>query len=277
MTSPRRVPADLRKRGGFRGADESTASLILSQFFVGGFFLFIVAFFLALGAADEYDGVTSFIAASIIAVVLSVVSIVTALVIGLPLRLVSALRARWLAHGEITSSGSSSDSAPASCRSCWRAEAGERHSRGGRSSSRGRSSPSRSRISSGQDASAGGSPRAAQQRPGRVSTRGEDQQPEDPGARDADEHVPTHTRRGFLIATGAGVAVTGVGIWLSANSGGRGGRHRTQPGQSPEDCQSTSRSTTARSPVSRYRSASRTAPIRRCALTGASREAIAEP
>lgn len=102
MTSPRRVPADLRKRGGFRGADESTASLILSQFFVGGFFLFIVAFFLALGAADEYDGVTSFIAASIIAVVLSVVSIVTALVIGLPLRLVSTLRARWLAHGEIT-------------------------------------------------------------------------------------------------------------------------------------------------------------------------------
>ncbi|MEE6389887.1 MULTISPECIES: hypothetical protein [Microbacterium] len=102
MTSPRRVPADLRKRGGFRGADDSTASLILGQFFVGGFFLFIVAFFLALGAADEYDGVTSFIGASIIAVVLSVVSMVAALVIGLPLRLVSALRARWLAHGEIT-------------------------------------------------------------------------------------------------------------------------------------------------------------------------------
>ncbi len=102
MTSPRRVPADLRKRGGFRGADESTASLILSQFFVGGFFLFIVAFFLALGAADEYDGVTSFIGATIIAVVLSVVSMVAALLIGLPLRLVSALRARWLAHGEIT-------------------------------------------------------------------------------------------------------------------------------------------------------------------------------
>ena len=74
MTSPRRVPADLRKRGGFRGADESTASLILGQFFVGGFFLFIVAFFLALGAAEEYDGVTSFIGASIMAVVLSVVS-----------------------------------------------------------------------------------------------------------------------------------------------------------------------------------------------------------
>ncbi|MBP3978400.1 hypothetical protein [Microbacterium sp. BLY] len=36
MTSPGRVPADLRKRGGFRGADASTASLILSQFFVGG-------------------------------------------------------------------------------------------------------------------------------------------------------------------------------------------------------------------------------------------------
>ncbi|WP_197462120.1 hypothetical protein [Microbacterium sp. CH1] len=45
---------------------------------------------------------TSFIGASIIAVVLSVVSMITALVIGLPLRLVSALRARWLAHGEIT-------------------------------------------------------------------------------------------------------------------------------------------------------------------------------
>lgn len=102
MTSPRRVPADLRKRGGFRGADDSTASLILGQFFVGGFFLFIVAFFLALGVAEEYDGVTSFTGASIIAVVLSVVSIVTALVIGLPLRLVSALRARWLAHGELT-------------------------------------------------------------------------------------------------------------------------------------------------------------------------------
>ncbi|WP_338566069.1 hypothetical protein [Microbacterium paraoxydans] len=102
MTSPRRVPADLRKRGGFRGADDSTASLILGQFFVGGFFLFIVAFFLALGAVEEYDGVTSFIGASIIAVVLSVVSMITALVIGLPLRLVSALRARWLAHGEIT-------------------------------------------------------------------------------------------------------------------------------------------------------------------------------
>jgi hypothetical protein len=96
MTSPRRVPADLRKRGGFRGADDSTASLILGQFFVGGFFLFIVAFFLALGVAEEYDGVTSFIGASIIAVVLSVVSMITALVIGLPLRLVSALRARWL-------------------------------------------------------------------------------------------------------------------------------------------------------------------------------------
>ncbi|MEZ7755091.1 hypothetical protein O5Y58_06205 [Microbacterium paraoxydans] len=102
MTSPRRVPADLRKRGGLRGADDSTASLILGQFFVGGFFLFIVAFFLALGVAEEYDGVTSFVGASIIAVVLSVVSMVTALVIGLPLRLVSALRARWLAHGEIT-------------------------------------------------------------------------------------------------------------------------------------------------------------------------------
>lgn len=102
MTSPRRFPTDLRKRGGFRGADDSTASLILGQFFVGGFFLFIVAFFLALGAAEEYDGVTSFIGASIIAVVLSVVSIIAALVIGLPLRLVSALRARWLAHGEIT-------------------------------------------------------------------------------------------------------------------------------------------------------------------------------
>ena len=102
MTSPRRLPADLRKRGGFRGADDSTASLILGQFFVGGFFLFIVAFFLALGAAEEYDGVTSFIGASIIAVVLSVVSMITALVIGLPLRLVSALRARWLAHGEVT-------------------------------------------------------------------------------------------------------------------------------------------------------------------------------
>ncbi|MCT1394488.1 hypothetical protein M4D51_01970 [Microbacterium sp. p3-SID338] len=102
MTSPRRVPAGLRKRGGFRGADDSTASLILGQFFVGGFFLFMVAFFLALGVAEEYDGVTSFVGASIIAVVLSVVSMITALVIGLPLRLVSALRARWLAHGEVT-------------------------------------------------------------------------------------------------------------------------------------------------------------------------------
>ncbi|MEW2005404.1 N-acetylmuramoyl-L-alanine amidase [Microbacterium sp. NPDC079208] len=53
-----------------------------------------------------------------------------------------------------------------------------------------------------------------------MSTRGEGQHPEDPGARDADEHVPTQTRRGFLIAAGTGVAVTGVGIWLSANSGG---------------------------------------------------------
>lgn len=102
MTSPRRVPADLRKRGGFRGADDSTASLILGQFFVGGFFLFIVAFFLAVGATEEYDGITIFVGGSVIAVVLSVVSIIVALLIGLPLRLVPSLRARWLAHGEVT-------------------------------------------------------------------------------------------------------------------------------------------------------------------------------
>lgn len=102
MTSPRRVPADLRKRGGFRGADHSTASLILGQFFVGGFFLFIVAFFLASTAGEDYDGITSLIGAGIIAVVLSVVSMIAALLIGLPLRLVSSLRERWLAHGEVT-------------------------------------------------------------------------------------------------------------------------------------------------------------------------------
>ncbi|WP_336500813.1 hypothetical protein [Microbacterium paraoxydans] len=102
MTSPRRLPADLRKRGGFRGADDSTASLILGQFFVGGFFLFIVAFFLALGAAEEYDGITTFIGATVFAVVLSIVSMIAALLLGLPLRLVPVLRAWWLAHGEIT-------------------------------------------------------------------------------------------------------------------------------------------------------------------------------
>ncbi|MGG1909079.1 hypothetical protein AB1285_18395 [Microbacterium sp. NRRL B-14842] len=109
-----------------------------------------------------------------------------------------------------------------------------------------------------------------------MSTRGEGQHPEDPGARDADEHVPTHTRRGFLIAAGTGVAVTGVGIWLSANSGEEAddtGRRPDNPRGLPEYEPVYDRAVTGLEvPLG-----SRTVPIPRSAPTAASRGVIAGP
>jgi hypothetical protein len=79
----------------------------LGQFFIGGFALFVVAEFvmLLIPTSSEYDGVTSLIGLAVSGVIFALPSMLVAMIIGLPLRLVPALRSRWLAHGEITVAG----------------------------------------------------------------------------------------------------------------------------------------------------------------------------
>jgi uncharacterized membrane protein len=54
---------------------------------------------------NEYDGVMSLIGIVVSGVLVAVPSMVLAMVIGLPIRLVPALRSRWLANGAITVAG----------------------------------------------------------------------------------------------------------------------------------------------------------------------------
>ena len=75
------------------------------QFFAGGAVLFFFALILTSLLASAYDGAASLLAYGLIAVLVAVVSMVVAFVIGLPLRMIDALRARWLANGELALAG----------------------------------------------------------------------------------------------------------------------------------------------------------------------------
>lgn len=88
-----------------RGA--AMRALTAVQFFVGGLVLFVAMQVLLLIApsAQEYDGGVTLIGWNIIGVMVAVPSMLGALIVGLPLRLVPAIRSRWLAHGEITVAG----------------------------------------------------------------------------------------------------------------------------------------------------------------------------
>ena len=87
----------------FRG--EALGLLMVIQFFVGGFVLFAVAIGLMVGWATWYDGALSLFGWTIGAVWIAVTSMGISLLVGLPLRLVPALRAGWLANGELTIAG----------------------------------------------------------------------------------------------------------------------------------------------------------------------------
>ncbi|UNK69302.1 hypothetical protein [Microbacterium sp. H1-D42] len=86
-------------------------TLTLTQFFVGGCVLFVAAVIVGDGmiasgtGGNEYDGVLSLIGIVISGVLVAVPSMVLAMVIGLPIRLIPALRSRWLANGAITVAG----------------------------------------------------------------------------------------------------------------------------------------------------------------------------
>ena len=79
-------------------------ALTAVQFFVGGLVLFVAMQVLLLIApsTQEYDGGMTLIGWNIIGVVVAVPSMIGALIVGLPLRLVPAIRSRWLANGELT-------------------------------------------------------------------------------------------------------------------------------------------------------------------------------
>lgn len=93
VDTPRREPA--------------VGALTLVQFFVGGFALFVASGVLMMFAptASEYDGIMSVIGVGITAVIIAVPSMIAAMLVGLPVRLVPALRSRWLANGELTVAG----------------------------------------------------------------------------------------------------------------------------------------------------------------------------
>lgn len=79
--------------------------LTVIQFFLGGFVLFATALALLVGSTTDYDTVLSMVGWPIAALVVAVPSMLIVLLAGLPLRLVPALRARWLRNGEITVAG----------------------------------------------------------------------------------------------------------------------------------------------------------------------------
>ncbi|QEA29566.1 hypothetical protein FGL91_13985 [Microbacterium sp. CBA3102] len=86
-------------------------TLTIAQFFVGGFVLFVAAVIVGTGmiasgaGGNEYDGAMSLIGIVFSGVLVAAPSMVLAMVIGLPIRLVPALRSRWLANGAITVAG----------------------------------------------------------------------------------------------------------------------------------------------------------------------------
>lgn len=81
--------------------------MALAQFFLGGLFLYVAAeiFLISAPGDTEYDGVVTLIGWAIVGVSVAVPSMIVAMIVGLPLRLVPRLRARWLANGEITVAG----------------------------------------------------------------------------------------------------------------------------------------------------------------------------
>ncbi len=79
--------------------------LTVIQFFLGGFVLFATALALVVGSTTDYDTALSMVGWPIAALVVAVPSMLIVLLVGLPLRLVPALRARWLRNGEITVAG----------------------------------------------------------------------------------------------------------------------------------------------------------------------------
>jgi len=68
-------------------------------------FVAAVVLMMAAPATSEYDGVMSIISVGVTAVVIAVLSMIAAMCVRLPLRLVPALRSRWLANGEMTVAG----------------------------------------------------------------------------------------------------------------------------------------------------------------------------
>lgn len=82
-------------------------ALTLIQFSLGGLVLFLSAAGLevSLAANSAYDGGLTLIGWFIGALLIALSSMIAAMLVGLPLRLVPALRARWLAHGEGTLAG----------------------------------------------------------------------------------------------------------------------------------------------------------------------------
>lgn len=79
--------------------------LAVIQFFLGGLVLFVAAHALMVGETTSYDGVVSLIGWAVASVIVAVVSMVAAFLIGLPVRLIPALRSRWLGKGELTVAG----------------------------------------------------------------------------------------------------------------------------------------------------------------------------
>lgn len=67
--------------------------------------LFLVALMLISAAASAYDGVVSLLVYGVTAVVIALVSMVGVFAAGLPIRLVTRLRRRWLENGELTMAG----------------------------------------------------------------------------------------------------------------------------------------------------------------------------
>lgn len=84
---------------------DALVTLTVMQFFLGGAVLFATALAIVVAATTDYDSILSVVGWPIAALAISFSSMVIALLVGLPLRLVPALRARWLAHGEWTVAG----------------------------------------------------------------------------------------------------------------------------------------------------------------------------
>lgn len=84
---------------------DALVTLTVIQFFLGGFVLFATALALIVGSTTDYDTVLSMVGWPIAALVVAVPTMLIVLLVGLPLRLVPALRARWLRNGEITVAG----------------------------------------------------------------------------------------------------------------------------------------------------------------------------
>lgn len=94
--------APLSPRPGVPPWGDQWGVLTVLNFFVGGTALWAMAAACIAAMMTEYDGIVTMIGMVVVPVLLAVPSALTALVVGLPVRLIPVARRWWLAHGEVT-------------------------------------------------------------------------------------------------------------------------------------------------------------------------------